>query len=90
MNDINFRNFAFASGAILLLWWIKQRKNRSTQQELVPMGMSPEEAYYSANPRLFDPTGLVVNVTNMGYNPYGMSAVPLFGFVGMAQGSLWE
>jgi hypothetical protein len=93
MDDRTFRNFALFSSAIFFLWWVHRRKQQKISQpeETQIIGLdSPDwnTQFYTANPDLFNPADITVNVN--GFNPMGFSRIPLFGFVGMAHGDTWQ
>lgn len=95
MNDKQFRNFALLIGGAGLLWWLSKRKSTSSNTIVTPdpHALSPEETMYVANPQQFLPpsaSDLNVNIANQGLGYLDNKYIPLFGFVGMAQGVTFQ
>jgi hypothetical protein len=91
MNDKQFTKVSFIGLGLFLLWWLIQRKKNGGSVD-VPMegpAVDPNTLVYSTDPSAFNPANLGnVNITiaNQGLAYLGSNYIPLFGFVGMAQG----
>jgi hypothetical protein len=87
---------AFAAAAVLL-WWVWNK----SQPAVIPAASGPADAslpvpwgapmdnVYSANPDAYDPptnADLTLNIGNPYASMLNSSYMPLFGFVGIAQG----
>lgn len=95
MNDKHFRNFALAIGSAALLYWLYKRKQSAhsmTQEAPEPVAANdPMNAVYSNNPGAFNPPSLgTINIDNQGLSYLSNQYMPLFGFVGMAQGVTFQ
>ena len=95
MDDKKFDRVIAISALIIAVWWILQPKQPTTQiAPAVDMGIpSPELAAFSANPGAFMPQNLGsinVNIGNQGLGFLSNQYIPLFGFVGMAQGAFYQ
>ena len=100
MDDKKFRAFIFIVLVLFLLWWLLHRWNmrRMAQSEpdngRLPVGTinDPELLTYAADPSAFGPRTIngTVNIEVSGYNGLNQNYMPLFGFVGMAQGELYQ
>jgi hypothetical protein len=87
---------AFASAAVLL-WWVWNRSQPPAiqaatvpSQEGFPIPYdSPMASVYAANPTAYEPPSpadLTLNIDNPYASMLNSSYMPLFGFVGVAQG----
>lgn len=94
MNDKHFRNFAFAVGAAGLLYWLFRRKQNQAVNTTPDVSTeSPEQIVYAANPSAFLPpsvSNINVNIANQGLGYLSNQYIPLFGFVGMANGVTFQ
>ena len=100
MNDKQARYFIVALAVAGFIYWsIKGNKAGSavlietpqTQGAAVPV--DPITEFFANNPQAFTPQNLnTVNVTiaNQGLNYLNDNYIPLFGFVGMAQGAVYQ
>lgn len=88
---------AFILGALLLLWWLLQRRaaqqaaDDATVQAATPT--DPITDTYASNPDAFNPPSLGtvnINIGNQGLSYLSNDYIPLFGFVGMAQGVMYQ
>ena len=93
-----------AAAIIFLIWLLMRKKNNAIDvsspqtgaSSLLPPNYSfnydPIVATYSQDPAKFGPMTIdgSVNVNVIGYNGLNQNYMPLFGFVGMAQGELWQ
>jgi hypothetical protein len=90
--------FAATAGVIWLLWWVWQKNNLpaaipaatspSQQAFPIPWG-SPMDNVYAADPTAYDPPSnadLTLNINNPYASMLDSAYMPLFGFVGIAQG----
>ena len=96
MDDKKFDRLVVITALILAVWWIMQPKTQAASAPAAPVDLggipSPELAAFSANPAAFMPHSLGninVNIGNQGLGFLSNQYVPLFGFVGMAQGAFY-
>lgn len=98
MNDKTFSRFLFFMLVLFLLWWMWHRHamRNSANQAMAPTPfgnpIDPETLTYEANPGAFGPQRVDGSI-NLNYNvPNGLNQnyIPLFGFVGMAQGEIYQ
>jgi hypothetical protein len=96
MNDKQVRNFAIIAALIGAAWWILRP---GTAQPAADAGgsagpvapwMQPYQGVNVAGLAPASPPALNVNVANQFAGLLSHQYVPLFGFVGMAQGSMWQ
>lgn len=88
--------FAATAGAIWLLWWVWSKNNAAIPaattpgQDAFPIPWGdPMESVYAANPTAYDPAtnaDLTLNINNPYASMLDSAYMPLFGFVGIAQG----
>ena len=93
MNDKQFTRFVMAAGLALIAWRLFAPKTGTLSPgnlEMQPPNLSPDLAAFSANPAHFMPSNINVDIGNQGYSFLSNAYMPLFGFVGMAQGSLYQ
>lgn len=97
MKDKDYTKIAFIALALFLLWWLLRRKAATQtapdQIEAPTDTPSPELATYAANPDAFAPASLGtvdINIGNQGLGYLSNQYIPLFGFVGMAQGVMFQ
>jgi hypothetical protein len=101
MNDKNFTRFSLAIGIGLLFWYffgrggsltapVLAQADNAAQDVLPQFSIPPDLAAFAANPSAFSPSTLDVNIGNQGYNYLTSKYIPLFGFVGMAQGAYFQ
>lgn len=95
MNDKQFERFLFIAAGLFLLWWLWHRKQSIVPApDGTPIGMinDPELITYAANPSAFGPQTIngTVDINVSGYNGLNENYMPLFGFVGMAQGATYQ
>ncbi len=97
MDDKKFDRLVVITALILAVWWIMRPKAQAASQPVPPVDTgnipAPELAAFSANPAAFMPQSLGninVNVDNQGLGFLSNQYVPLFGFVGMAQGAFYS
>lgn len=94
MNDKQFERFLFVIAIVFVLWFFLHKKKATpipdNEQMPVPWN-DPELATFAANPDAFMPQTIngSVNINVSGYNGLNQNYMPLFGFVGMAQGQAW-
>jgi len=88
---------AGAAAAMVLLWWTWNRSQPPAipaatvpSQEGFPIPYSqPMDSVYTANPTAYEPPSpadLTLNINNPYASMLGSAYMPLFGFVGIAQG----
>lgn len=100
MDDKKYRVFIFIVLVLFLMWWLLHRRNvrmQSSNNQTNNAGHvgtinDPELLTYSADPNAFGPRTIngSVNIEVNGYNGLNQNLMPLFGFVGMAQGELYQ
>lgn len=88
--------FAATAGVLWLLWWVWNKNNpaisaaESPSQGAFPIPWGePMENVYAANPTAYDPPSnadLTLNINNPYASMLDSAYMPLFGFVGIAQG----
>ncbi len=94
MNDKQFTLFAVVAGVALFVWWLWEKHNQIPAQNLPPSEGGPVQnlgwPMNSVPPETYTPPTIgkvSVNVQNPGFNMLSNQYIPLFGFVGMAQGT---
>ncbi|MGC8541039.1 MAG: hypothetical protein ACP5QA_10470 [Phycisphaerae bacterium] len=94
MNDKQFTFFAVVVALVFLALYLW--KKHTTQAVTPSMGgafpENPNWPMESVSPETFSPPtigNLSLNVQNPGFNLLSNQYIPLFGFVGMAQGNRW-
>jgi hypothetical protein len=96
MNDKQFTRFLFIMLALFLAWWLFHRRTSgaTVAPNGTPMGTynDPQLLTYAANPSKFGPQTVngSVNIAVNGYNGLNQNYMPIFGFVGMAQGETYQ
>lgn len=98
MTKENREGFYIAAtvGAVVLLWWAWNKNNPvipaaagpSDSTFPVPWGQ-PMDSVYNANPTAYEPPtnkDLTLNIDNPYLSMLNSAYMPLFGFVGIAQG----
>lgn len=89
--------FAATAGVLWLLWWVWNKNNAPaipaattpTQAGFPIPWSSPMDNVYAANPTAYDPptnADLTLNINNPYASMLDSAYMPLFGFVGVAQG----
>jgi hypothetical protein len=103
MNDKQFRNYAIITGGVIAIVWLWKNYGKQIGQQLgvtnapsLPMD-NPQLATYAANPNAYNPRVLqvapvqdTINIQNQGFGFLDNKYIPLFGFVGMAQGAFYQ
>lgn len=87
-----------AGGTILLLWWLYERShpkpqpaNAAQESGALPVDwLSPMGNTYAANAGTFGPQSLDININNPLASTLTDKYMPMFGFVGVAQGQMYE
>ncbi len=96
MKDRDFTKLMFIALAILFLWWLWRRRQAatvaSTQPQVPTTTANDPETIVAANgpPPLQSVGDLNVNIANQGLGYLSTEYIPLFGFVGMAQGVYYQ
>jgi hypothetical protein len=88
--------FAATAGVIWLLWWVWSKNHQpipaaaNANQDAFPIPWGdPMTGVYNADPTAYDPAtnaDLTLNVNNPYASMLDSAYMPLFGFVGIAQG----
>lgn len=88
--------FAATAGVMWLLWWVWSKNHAAIpaattpSQDAFPIPWgNPMEGVYNANPTAYDPptnADLTLNINNPYASMLDSAYMPLFGFVGIAQG----
>lgn len=83
-------------GALVLLWWVWNKNNPPIPAATVPAEAAfpvpwngPMNDVYTANPGAYQPatdSSLTLNINNPYLSMLNSAYMPLFGFVGVAQG----
>ncbi len=95
MNDKQFELFSIVVAIALFVWWlIARHENQASNTPGENAGAFPETNWPmdSVSPETFMPPtlgDLSLNVQNPGFNLLSNQYIPLFGFVGMAQGGTY-
>jgi len=96
VNDKEYTKLAFIALGLLLLWWLWRRRQAaqaaSTQaQAPTTTTGDPEQDVFTNGPAPIGSLGdLNVNINNQGLGYLSNQYIPLFGFVGMAQGVAYQ
>ena len=99
MNDRNYTKFAAVVGVGVLLWWLSKNNvpALSGVADASPplSGFDPMTQVFSNYPNAWSPPSLSdatiqVNIANQGLSTLSNQYIPLFGFVGIAQGQIWQ
>lgn len=96
MKDKDYTKLAFIALALLLLWWLWRRKQAAVVESTEPqapttMTSDPETEVFSNGPPPIASVGTIdVNIGNQGLGYLSNEYIPLFGFVGMAQGVAYQ
>lgn len=100
MNDKQYKMLALVIGIAVVAYWAMQKNGKPVSvaaapaQSTLPIAWnSPMASAYNADPTAFAPITpgqLDVTINNQSGNLLSNQYVPLFGFVGMAQGSLYQ
>lgn len=90
------------SAIVVLVWFLLASRGRGARQPTLvpstdgalPVGWDdPMNAVYNANPNAYQPAtpaSLTLNIANQSAALLNQNYIPLFGFVGMAQGQMYE
>lgn len=99
MDDKNFARLFFVIMAAFVIWWILKQKNVTVQNAApasedetpYPLNENPIDAAYAASPSSYglQPIDVNVNVADQGFSYLSNAYIPLFGFVGVAQGMMY-
>lgn len=94
MNDRQFTHFIFILMALLVLWWFfhRGRSQASIADNSSPYSINdPELITYARDPSRFGPSTVdgTINI-NADFRGLNQNYLPLFGFVGMAQGATYQ
>jgi hypothetical protein len=98
MNDKDYTKLAFIALGLLLLWWLWQRKQAAAVQSTLPQAPTtttsdPEQEVFQNGPPPIASVSngtLDVDIANQGLGYLSNQYIPLFGFVGMAQGVAYQ
>lgn len=81
-------------GVLFLFWLYKHRQYQNAAPEVTPpeSASDPETLTYAANPNQFDPASINanINIGNQGLGYLDNKYMPMFGFVGMANGVFYQ
>jgi hypothetical protein len=97
VKDKEFTTLAIVAALVGIVWWLYERRQAQAGE---PAGVvagafpaSPWGPMDGVNPETFMPpnlSGLTINVPNQMANLLSNQMIPLFGFVGMAQGTFYQ
>jgi hypothetical protein len=96
MDDKQFERFLAVVAILFVAWWLFHRRARGTVAPdgtpIIGVINDPELITYAANPAAFGPQTVngSVDINVSGNVGLASDYVPLFGFVGMAQGELYQ
>jgi hypothetical protein len=92
--------------ALFVIWYFRNKNNtglsgfpsQPTPTLTIPSSgysapqtpLTPIDYTYAANPSQFGPANINVNVSDQNPSWLSNGYIPLFGFVGIAQGSTWQ
>jgi hypothetical protein len=85
--------FMIAVAILFLLWWFFHRQQPMTAPDGSPLAYNdPQLLTYASNPGAFGPQTVngSINVNVNGAGSLSNQYIPLFGFVGMAQGVMYS
>jgi hypothetical protein len=86
MNDKDYTKVAFIGLGILFLWWLYQRRQVATTQLQAPLSSDPEQVAFNNAPSGYPIANVNIDIGNQGLAYLNNQYIPLFGFVGIAQG----
>lgn len=92
MNDKDYTKVAFIGLGILFLWWLYHRKQVAAvaaTQPQAPVSTDPEQVAFNNAPSgypIANVGDVNINIGNQGLSYLSNQYIPLFGFVGIAQG----
>ena len=93
MNDKQFDLFVIFAAIALFVWWLWEKHNSIPATQLPPSEGGPVQSLdwpmSGVSPEAYTPPTigkLSLNVQNPGFNMLSNQYIPMFGFVGMAQG----
>lgn len=92
MNDKDYTKLAFIGLGILFLWWLYHRKQVqqvAASEPQAPVSSDPEQIAFTNAPTgypIANVGDINVNISNQGLQFLNNGYIPLFGFVGVAQG----
>lgn len=94
MNDKDYTKLAFIALGLLLLWWLWQRRQSAAVAATQPQAPTtttgdPQEDTFVNGPPPIDSVS-TINIANQGLGYLSNQYIPLFGFVGMAQGVAYQ
>lgn len=97
MNDKQTRYFVLTCALAVLLYWMSKPKHDISNSANAPVDESSDfiqdpnlQAYSPSNaPQPMNPN-ISVNVANQGLSYLNNNYIPLFGFIGMAQGEYFH
>lgn len=96
MNDKEYTKLTFIALGLLLLWWLWRHKQNGSLISASPevpttTTSDPEQEIFSNGPPPIASVGTIdVNIGNQGLGYLSNQYIPLFGFVGMAQGVAYQ
>jgi hypothetical protein len=96
MNDKEFAKLAFIIGCGVFIYWMWERNQVAQADATQPQApitttSDPEQQVFEAGPPPIQSLGnLDVNISNQGLSYLSNAYMPLFGFVGMAQGVAYQ
>lgn len=94
MNDKDYTKLAFIALGLVLLWWLWQRRQASQVAATQPQAPTtttgdPEQEVFANGPAPIGSLG-TIDIENQGLSYLSNQYIPLFGFVGMAQGVAYQ
>lgn len=92
-NEKDFVILAVVAGIVMVFWWMHERRVNAAQAVTGPapeadFGNWPMNTGTDYSPPSLD--GLSINIANQTPNLLTNQYIPLFGFVGMAQGTYYN
>lgn len=96
MKDKDYTKLLFIALALLALWWLWRRHQASALAGPQPQAptttvQDPEQVVFeNGPPPISSANTLNVNISNQGLGYLSSQYIPLFGFVGMAQGVAYQ
>jgi hypothetical protein len=88
VTDRDYAKSALIIGGVIFLIWLAHHK---PGEAAPPANLDPMQSVFGSDPGAFmPPQDININIGNQGLNYLSNKFIPLFGFVGMAQGTMFQ